>query len=45
MEQLRQRGVEFEEYDLGEMKTENGLLDVPGMGKPGSSIARGTPSS
>ncbi|HEX2090211.1 MAG TPA: VOC family protein [Actinomycetota bacterium] len=33
MEDLRGRGVEFEEYDFGEMKTANGLLEVPGMGK------------
>ncbi len=33
MEQLRARGVEFEDYDMGEMKTVNGLIDVPGQGK------------
>jgi catechol 2,3-dioxygenase-like lactoylglutathione lyase family enzyme len=31
MEDLRSRGVVFEEYDFGEMgKTENGLIDVMG---------------
>ncbi|MDP8957081.1 MAG: VOC family protein [Actinomycetota bacterium] len=33
MEDLRGRGVGFEEYDFGEMKTVNGLLEIPGMGK------------
>jgi catechol 2,3-dioxygenase-like lactoylglutathione lyase family enzyme len=33
MEDLRGRGVEFEEYDFGEMKTVNGLFDLPGVGK------------
>jgi catechol 2,3-dioxygenase-like lactoylglutathione lyase family enzyme len=33
MEHLRSRGVVFEEYDFGEMKTENGLFTVPGVGK------------
>ncbi|MGH2724834.1 MAG: VOC family protein [Actinomycetota bacterium] len=32
VEHLRGRGVEFEEYDFGEMKTEDGILTVPGMG-------------
>jgi len=31
MDELRSRGVEFLEYDMGEMgKTKNGLLDVGG---------------
>ncbi|MFN2487036.1 MAG: VOC family protein [Acidimicrobiia bacterium] len=29
MDEMRQRGVIFEEYDFGEMKTENGLLNIP----------------
>ncbi|MEX0789767.1 MAG: VOC family protein, partial [Actinomycetota bacterium] len=33
MKDLRDHGVQFEEYDMGEMKTVDGLLDVPGMGK------------
>ncbi|MEX0875058.1 MAG: VOC family protein [Actinomycetota bacterium] len=33
MEGLRARGVQFEEYDFGEVKTENGLMTVPGQGK------------
>ena len=33
MEGLRARGVQFEEYDMGEMRTVDGLLDVPGYGK------------
>ena len=33
MEELRSRGVSFEEYDFGEAKTQDGLLDIPGMGK------------
>ncbi len=33
MEGLRGRGVEFEEYDFGEMRTQNGVLEVPGLGK------------
>jgi catechol 2,3-dioxygenase-like lactoylglutathione lyase family enzyme len=33
MEALLARGVEFEEYDFGEMKTVNGLFDLPGVGK------------
>ena len=33
MESLRARGVEFEEYDFGGFKTENGLLTIPGVGK------------
>ncbi len=32
MEQLRSNGVEFEEYDFGQLKTENGLLQSP-LGK------------
>ena len=30
VEELRGRGVAFEDYDFGEMKTENGVLSVPG---------------
>jgi hypothetical protein len=30
VEELRGRGVTFEDYDFGEMKTENGVLSVPG---------------
>ena len=33
MSRLRAHGVHFEEYDFGPMKTVDGLLDVPGMGK------------
>jgi catechol 2,3-dioxygenase-like lactoylglutathione lyase family enzyme len=33
MESLRSSGVVFEDYDFGGFKTENGLLDVPGVGK------------
>lgn len=33
MKGLRARGVQFEEYDFGQMKTVDGLFDVPGMGK------------
>lgn len=33
MDWLRGRGVVFEDYDFGEMKTEGGLLSVPGVGK------------
>ncbi len=32
VEALRGRGVVFEEYDFGEIKTEDGVLTVPGMG-------------
>jgi len=30
VEELRERDVVFEDYDFGEMKTENGVLNVPG---------------
>ncbi len=30
MDELRSRGVAFEDYDFGEMKTTNGLLSVDG---------------
>lgn len=30
MGELRSKGVTFEEYDFGEMRTENGLLSAPG---------------
>jgi catechol 2,3-dioxygenase-like lactoylglutathione lyase family enzyme len=30
MRELRSKGVTFEEYDFGEMRTENGLLSGPG---------------
>ena len=33
MEGLRARGVQFEEYDFGEVKTVNGIMAVPGQGK------------
>lgn len=33
MDGLRSKGVVFEDYDFGGMKTENGLLDIPGIGK------------
>jgi predicted enzyme related to lactoylglutathione lyase len=33
MERLRGKGIGFEDYDFGAMKTVNGLLDVPGVGK------------
>lgn len=33
MEDLRGRGVQFEEYDFGEFKTVDGLIDAPGQGK------------
>ena len=29
VEQLRSRGVAFEEYDMGEFRTENGVLTLP----------------
>lgn len=32
VESLRARGVIFEDYDFGEMRTEGGILTVPGMG-------------
>jgi catechol 2,3-dioxygenase-like lactoylglutathione lyase family enzyme len=32
MDRLRSNGVQFEEYDFGQMKTENGLLQSP-LGK------------
>ena len=32
MDDLRARGLQFEEYDFGQMKTENGLLQSP-LGK------------
>lgn len=31
MEQLRSRGVEFEEYDMPDLKTENGVHTAPGV--------------
>ena len=33
MQELRDRGVVFEDYDFGEFKTEDGLMTVPGRGK------------
>lgn len=33
MEGLRAKGVEFEEYDFGQVKTVNGILAIPGAGK------------
>jgi catechol 2,3-dioxygenase-like lactoylglutathione lyase family enzyme len=30
VEELRGRGVTFEDYDFGEIKTENGVLTMPG---------------
>ncbi|HEX2112700.1 MAG TPA: VOC family protein [Gaiellaceae bacterium] len=32
VEDLRGRGVTFEEYDMGELKTENGIARVAGIG-------------
>jgi catechol 2,3-dioxygenase-like lactoylglutathione lyase family enzyme len=33
VEELRGRGVTFEEYDFGQAKTENGILSIPEMGQ------------
>ena len=33
MDGLRARGVKFEDYDFGEVKTVNGIMTVPGQGK------------
>lgn len=33
VEGLRARGVELEDYDFGEVKTVNGVLEIPGAGK------------
>ena len=30
VDELRSRGVTFEDYDFGEMKTENGVMHIPG---------------
>jgi hypothetical protein len=30
VEELRGRGVTFEDYDFGDVKTENGVMNIPG---------------
>jgi hypothetical protein len=34
VEEMRGRGVEFEEYDTPETRTENGVAAMPGGGEP-----------
>jgi hypothetical protein len=43
VKEMRDRSVEFEEYDTPETRTENGIAQIPGGGKPrGSRTPKGT---